>query len=117
MLAEVKVQTLARLGQRQTLRPFLLTGKQASSSEGQDTFGQTGHRVGKALVDRLAGRLAEMAMQTLGETLFEVKATSPVDTRGESQDTWQHTGLDKAPRDTSRDTDPGEVRRAFRQTG
>ena len=101
MLAEVKVQTLARLGQRQTLRPFLLTGKQASSSEGQDTFGQTGHRVGKALVDRLAGRLAEMAMQTLGETLFEVKAKSPVDT----------------PRDTSRDTDPGEVRRAFRQTG
>ena len=39
---------------------------------------QSGHRNYKKLVDTLAGRLVEMEMQTLGETLIELQAKAPV---------------------------------------
>ena len=38
---------------------------------------QSGHRNYKKLVDTLAGRLVEMKMQTLGETLIELQAKAP----------------------------------------
>ena len=41
---------------------------------------KTGHHGCMALVDALAGRQAEMKMQTLGETLVEEEANAPVDT-------------------------------------
>ena len=42
------------------------------------TCTQSGHRNCKELVDTLAGRLKEMEMQTLGETLVELEAKAPV---------------------------------------
>ena len=39
---------------------------------------QSGHRNCKKLVDTLAGRLVEMEMQTLGETLIELQAKARI---------------------------------------
>ena len=50
------------------------------SSGRRDTCEETGHRRCKALVDTLAVSLADMEMQTPGETLVKVEATVLVDT-------------------------------------
>ena len=50
------------------------------SSGRRDTCEETGHRRCKALVDTLAVSIADMEMQTLGETLVKVQAMVLVDT-------------------------------------
>ena len=46
-----------------------------------ENLAQSGHRRCKTLVDKVSGTLAVMEMQTLRETLLEVKAKALVDLR------------------------------------